>query len=161
VDSNNKNISANYPTYSPTYMPTKQAKERPPRPSFAFGSASGRENNYSIIDSIMPQHNNTLDDTVSKNDDMAMNPVNMTSGDGGTEESEEDDDQKEHSTNLYQKRICPGFPLGDNPAVPKVEQEIFFTYGIETRDTSDFSLAQVVEELQIRILEDAALNILS
>lgn len=160
VDSNDKNISANYPTYSPTYMPTKHAKERPSRPTFAFESASGRENNDIIIDSVTPQHSDTFNNTVSKNDNTAIEPANNTSGDRESDESEEEEDRKEHSTYLYQKRICPGFPLGVNPAVPKVEQEIFFTYGIETRGTSDFSLTQVVEELQIRILDDAAINIL-
>ncbi|KAL3800143.1 hypothetical protein HJC23_001064 [Cyclotella cryptica] len=155
----NNNSMLSFPTYSPTYMPTQLTKERPPRPSSVFGSASGRENNY-MMDSITPQLNDTFNDTVSENDDVvAFPPVNKTSDDED-EDTEGEGDQQEHSAYLYQKRICPGFPLGVNPAVKKVEQEVFFTYGIETRDTSDISLAEVVEKLQVRILEDAAFNIL-
>jgi hypothetical protein len=159
VESNNNSTLSNYPTYSPTYMPTQQTTERPPLPSVVFGSATGRENNFSVMDSITPQRNETFNLTVSDDqnidiDIVAIKPFNITSNEeDGNIQGDED---QEHSTNPYQKRICPGLPLGVNPAVAKVEQEVFFTYGIETRD----NLEEVVNKLQMRILEDAAQHIL-
>jgi hypothetical protein len=159
--------ASNYPTYWPTYVPTQATNQR--SSSFGFGSASGRDNNLGHIDFLTPGNdalNETLGDetnaTMSKNetivDFMTTVPVNITSDETPTSESLEDETQD--PTDIYQKRICPGFPLGTEPSAPKVEQEVFFTYGIEVSTAGDSSVADSVGELQRLILDDVAMTML-
>lgn len=143
------------PSYIPTYIPTLETEGRH---IFGFGDASGRDNNsYFVINA--PENdkfNISLNNDKTSNDLTAANP-SIT--------SDQADDYKVDETNdsngLYKKRICPGFPLGVDPTESKLEQEVFFIYGIEmTKSSDDLSIVESVKELQLHILDDVAMAML-
>jgi hypothetical protein len=153
--SSSRNNESSSPTYWPTYVPTTESGGS--RPTFGFGSASGRESNFGMVDFFSPQNDNptSFDDATSVVDFMASRADNITSDQAASEAA------KEAQTNsIYEKRICPGFPLGVDPSAPKVEKEVFFTYGIETDDSKGPKMIEEVMKLELEILEDVAMNIL-
>eukprot|EP00956_Cyclotella_meneghiniana_P043879 scaffold292056_cov99-Cyclotella_meneghiniana.AAC.2 len=145
------------PSYTPTYIPTLETEGKD-RHFFGFGDASGRENNSeSVINA--PEIDDKFNIT-SNNDEtsdfMAANPPITSDQDDGYKFDETDD-----CNDLYQKRICPGFPLGVDPAARKKEQEVLFIYGIYmTKSSDDFTVVEAVEELQLHILDDVAMAML-
>jgi hypothetical protein len=154
--SSSRNNESSSPTYWPTYVPTMESGGS--RPTFGFGAASGRESNFGMVDFFSPQNDNPTsfsDEATSVVDFMASRADNITSDQAASEAA------KEAQTNsIYEKRICPGFPLGVDPSAPKVEKEVFFTYGIETDDSKGPKMIEEVMKLELEILEDVAMNIL-
>jgi hypothetical protein len=67
-------------------------------------------------------------------------------------------------TSIFEKRTCPGYPLGIDPLASKVEEEVFFAYSVQTNtdfsddDTSSIELA--VEWIQLSLLDDVANQLL-
>ena len=147
------------PSYTPTYIPTLETEGKD-RHFFGFGDANDRENNSeSVINA--PEFDDKFNITSNNDkttviDFMAVNPPITSDQDDGYNVDETDD-----SNDLYQKRICPGFPLGVDPAATKLEQEVMFIYGIDlTKSSDDFSVVEAVEELQLHILDDVAMAML-
>ena len=166
-ESRNYDSESNYPTYWPSYMPTWDTKRLP---SFGFGDASGRESNFGVIDFNTPEdddyainetlYRDNINVTSSENettilDFMAIKPSTITSDQSHTNKNKEDE-----AADLYRKRICLGFPLGVDPSASKVEQKVFFTYGIEIIKSTGSNIGDVVEDIQRNILDDTASAIL-
>lgn len=67
-------------------------------------------------------------------------------------------------TSIFEKRTCPGYPMGIDPLAPKVEEEVFFAYSVQTNtDFSDDDTATielVVEWIQLSLLDDVAKQLL-
>jgi hypothetical protein len=65
------------------------------------------------------------------------------------------------SASIFDKRICPGYPLGFDPLTPQQEEEVVFAYGIQTIvEAGDISIESSVERIQLWILEDVASRLL-
>ena len=62
------------------------------------------------------------------------------------------------SASIFDKRICPGYPLGFDPLTPQQEQEVVFAYGIQTN--AGESIESSVEKIQLWMLEDVASRLL-
>lgn len=162
---NNRNYeSTSYPTYWPSYMPTEGAKHLFAMP--VFDDASGRGGNFGILD-FQTHNEDSVNETQSNqtatldfvSSDAAVNSDQVESNEYQSKEDGESiatsGEETEYPIDVYQKKICPGFPLGVDPSSPKVEQEVLFTYGIEV-DPSDSSIAAAVNTLQTKILDDTA-----
>ena len=79
-------------------------------------------------------------------------------------EDEEEDDEMMAATSIYEKRTCPRYPFGVDPMSPKVEEQVFFTYGIQTATTAQegfhsSSIEKQVEHIQLSLLNDVANHI--
>jgi hypothetical protein len=65
---------------------------------------------------------------------------------------------------IFEKRTCPGYPMGIDPLTPKVEEEVFFAYSVQTNtDFSDdytSSIELAVEWIQLMLLDDVANQLL-
>jgi hypothetical protein len=64
------------------------------------------------------------------------------------------------STSIFDKRTCPGYPLGFDPLKPQQEEEVFFAYGIQTNVEAGDSIESTVERIQRWLLEDVASRLL-
>lgn len=156
--------SSGYPTYWPSYVPTGESNHLFVKPTFGLGEGSDRDNKFGLLDFNAPSENNTLSNETTVMEFMGSGQTTVVPEQADTEDAERDgtlsldasdDAESDGATDSYQKRICPGLPLGVNPSAPKVEQEVFFTYGIEV-SSDESSLADAVEVLQMKILEDTA-----
>ena len=65
---------------------------------------------------------------------------------------------------IFEKRTCPGYPLGIDPLAPKVEEEVFFAYSVQTNtdfsDDATTTIELAVEWIQLRLLDDVASQLL-
>ena len=66
---------------------------------------------------------------------------------------------------IFEKRTCPGYPLGIDPLAPKVEEEVFFAYSVQTNtdfsdDDATTTIELAVEWIQLWLLDDVASQLL-
>jgi hypothetical protein len=138
--------SSGYPTYWPSYVPTEESKHLFSK-QLNFHEPNEAFNNETTVMEFMGSEHATVTSEQTDTEDAKR--------DGALSLATTDETESDDPTDIYQKRICPGFPLGVNPSAPKVEQEVFFTYGIEV-NSDESSLADTVEVLQMKILDDTA-----
>lgn len=67
-------------------------------------------------------------------------------------------------TSIFEKRSCPGYPMGIDPLAPKLEEEVFFAYSVQTNtdfsDDDPTTIELAVEWIQLSLLDDVANQLL-